>query len=381
MLDGKKTLALYIHIPWCEKKCPYCDFNSHAVKSTIPEADYVSKLCREIALYQDLLATRQVSSIFIGGGTPSLFSAKAYDNLLTTLRRYTTFCEDIEITLEANPGSAEQARFEGYRQAGINRLSIGVQSFDREHLQKLGRIHSSDNAIHAVHSAKSAGFERINIDLMYALPEQTIERAMQDLRQAFALPINHLSWYQLTMEPNTLFYVQPPSLPGEDLMAEIEASGQALIHDHGFHQYEISAYGRAGDQCRHNLNYWRFGDYLGIGAGAHSKLSDAAIGTVTRHWNIKHPKQYLEAENPCSKRQALNTNDLLLEFMLNHLRLFEPIPFARFGQATGLDKSVLTSPLKKAAAQNFIEIGESCFTMTALGHQYLNDCLAIFMHD
>ncbi|MFZ2320426.1 MAG: radical SAM family heme chaperone HemW, partial [Pseudomonas sp.] len=286
-------LALYIHIPWCVRKCPYCDFNSHAAGPTLPEQEYVDALLADLDADLGRVHGRQLSSIFFGGGTPSLFSAAALGRLLAGVEQRIGFAADIEITLEANPGTFEQAKFQAYRQLGINRLSIGVQSFQADKLKALGRIHDGDEAIRAADMARAAGFDNFNLDLMHGLPDQSIEDALSDLRIAIAQQPTHLSWYQLTMEPNTVFWSQPPTLPEDDTLWDIQEAGQQLLAEHGYLQYEVSAYARAGRQAQHNLNYWSFGDFIGIGAGAHGKLSSPS-GQIVRTWKTRLPKDYLD---------------------------------------------------------------------------------------
>nr|MCH9769438.1 radical SAM family heme chaperone HemW [Gammaproteobacteria bacterium] len=288
-------LSLYIHIPWCVKKCPYCDFNSHPQRSeNLPEADYCQALLVDLQAQQSYIQDRPIQSIFIGGGTPSLFSAEAYHKLFTGIHRYAQLDPACEITLEANPGTFEQQRFKNYFQLGINRLSIGIQSFNNAMLKKLGRIHNADEATRAVEIAKQAGFKNINIDLMHGLPEQSTTQALQDLQQGLDLKTSHLSWYQLTLEPNTYFYQHRPALPQDELIDKMQTQGQALLHQHGFNQYEVSAFAHDKQYCLHNLNYWQYGDYLGIGAGAHGKITDLSTKKITRVWSVKHPKVYLQ---------------------------------------------------------------------------------------
>ncbi|MDX1654624.1 MAG: radical SAM family heme chaperone HemW, partial [Candidatus Competibacteraceae bacterium] len=350
-------LSLYIHIPWCVRKCPYCDFNSHALRDTLPEADYVAALLAD--LEQDLPRVwgRPVESVFIGGGTPSLFSPWAIDRLLSGLRARLNLRPDLEITLEANPGTVEQDRFIGYRQAGINRLSIGVQSFNPVHLQGLGRIHGPMDAIQAAEAARRAGFDDFNLDLMYGLPGQSVEQALADLDQALALEPTHLSHYQLTLEPNTLFYRYPPPLPQEEQLWAIQEACQERLASSGYRQYEISAYARSERRCRHNLNYWTFGDYLGIGAGAHGKLSDPATGEVLRMWKVKHPRDYLaRAGRPegIGGLDPVEENELGLEFMLNALRLVAGVPAALFSQRCALPLTALEPALSRAREQGLL---------------------------
>ncbi|NOZ38357.1 MAG: radical SAM family heme chaperone HemW, partial [Gammaproteobacteria bacterium] len=311
-------LSLYIHFPWCVRKCPYCDFNSHAVKDHIPEAEYINALIADLEQELPLVWGRPISSIFLGGGTPSLFSPEALDKLFSALRARLTFTADIEITMEANPGAIERQRFNEYRAVGINRLSIGIQSFNDQHLEKLGRIHNRRDAYNAAEAAHAAGLNNFNLDLMFALPQQTLAQALSDLDEAMALEPAHISWYQLTIEPNTLFHQQPPMLPSDDHSWEMQQQGKEKLAAAGYTQYEVSAYAR-DTQCQHNLNYWHFGDYLGIGAGAHGKITRADTQTIQRHWKIKQPAAYIEHaanEKRLSGTQILSENDASLEFMM-----------------------------------------------------------------
>ncbi len=370
-------LSLYIHIPWCLKKCPYCDFNSHSLREDLPESLYVDHLKQELRQKLRLIENRPINTIFIGGGTPSLFSGAAYATLLHCIRNSIGLTTNAEITLEANPGTVEQQRFQDYRQAGINRLSLGVQSLQDSKLAQLGRIHTANTALTAINSAKQAGFENINVDLMFGLSKQSIEEALQDLRQVIALDPRHVSWYQLTLEPNTLFYKQPPPLPDDDTLWEMQLAGQTLLDASGYKQYEISAYSQGGAQCQHNLNYWLFGDYLGIGAGAHSKIT-LEDGRVIRHSNTKHPKRYLNAENKISDQKTLGQSDLVIEFMLNALRLSQQIPLSLFTERTGLAISALEVPLAAAHQQGFLSVDNGQIIVNDHGKRYLNELLMLF---
>lgn len=333
-----KPLGLYIHIPWCLHKCGYCDFNSHATEANaFPEADYVQALISDLIAGKDDLQGRSVRSIFIGGGTPSLFSAQAISTILDACQQQLNLSSDCEITLETNPGTFEGEKFAGFKSAGVNRLSIGVQSFDPAQLKKLERIHGRDEALHTVHTAQQLGFENINIDLMFALPGQTLEQAFDDVAQACALDLLHLSYYQLTIEPNTRFHRFPPVIPSLDQAADIQAAAIAAISDAGYTRYEVSAFSRQGAECRHNLNYWQFGDYLGIGAGAHSKLT---VGhQIKRFQRVRQPGSYLTAvaeQKQVIQTRLLGSNDLIFEFMLNQLRLRRGFTAADFEQCTQL---------------------------------------------
>ncbi len=325
-LTAPPPLSLYIHYPWCVRKCPYCDFNSHQLNAGIPEADYIAALLRDLQQHLPAVWGRQVQSIFIGGGTPSLLSPEGVDSLLSQLRALLPLLPECEITLEANPGTVEQGRFNAFRQAGINRLSIGVQSFNDEALQKLGRIHSGSEAILAAEVAHAAGFDNFNLDLMFGLPGQDSAAAVADLQQALTLSPSHLSWYQLTIEPNTAFAHAPPVLPEDEALWAIQTAGQSHLASAGYAQYEVSAYAREGQhsdpRCRHNLNYWRFGDYLGIGPGAHGKITHCAEGRIERIWKKRHPREWLQATDPAAMiagQSDISRSDLVLEFMMNAL--------------------------------------------------------------
>lgn len=372
-------LALYIHIPWCVRKCPYCDFNSHAAGPTLPEEEYVDALLADLNADLQHVHGRPLTSIFFGGGTPSLFSDRALGRLLEGVERRIAFAPDIEITLEANPGTFEQAKFKGYRALGINRLSIGVQSFQQAKLKALGRIHDGDEAIRAADMARAAGFDNFNLDLMHGLPEQSIEDALFDLRTAISQGPTHLSWYQLTMEPNTVFWSQPPELPEDDLLWDIQEAGQALLAAEGYAQYEVSAYAKAGKQARHNLNYWTFGDFLGIGAGAHAKLSTPA-GRIQRTWKTRLPKDYLD---PAKAFQAgerlLAADELPFEFLMNVLRLSEGAPAELFSQRTGLPLQQLERSRREAERQGLLQADQARLVATAKGQLFLNDLLQQFL--
>lgn len=372
-------LSLYIHFPWCIRKCPYCDFNSHAVKNTIPEDDYIKMLLLDLEQRLPKVNNQKIQSIFMGGGTPSLFSPENVDTLLNEMSKKLTFDENIEITLEANPGTVEQQRFEGYKKAGINRLSLGIQSFNPKHLKVLGRIHDENEAKKAIDAAFSARFDNINLDIMFGLPEQTIEEGLKDLQTAMYFNPTHLSWYQLTLEPNTAFYQHPPTLPHDDKIWMLQQQGQDLLHENNFKQYEISAYSLENHQCTHNNNYWHFGDYLGIGAGAHSKITTDK--TINRHWNVKHPKEYLDPQKPfIANQKTLNQKDLPLEFMLNALRLQKPIPYQLFTERTFLNPEVLAPYFNQAKERRLLTSDDTSFQPTPLGRRFLNELLEVFLH-
>lgn len=374
-------LSLYIHIPWCVQKCPYCDFNSHAQKQGIPEQEYVQHLLTDLKLdiqrYQASLSNRPLHSIFIGGGTPSLFSSEVIAFLLREIERLIPFEKHIEITLEANPGTVEAERFYGYTQAGVNRLSLGIQSFSNDKLQRLGRIHNAEEAKNAVQLAKVSGFKRINLDLMHGLPDQTLEQALEDLDQAIALNPSHLSWYQLTIEPNTMFAYHPPHLPDDDALWEIFEQGHQRLIEAGYQQYETSAYAKAGDQCRHNLNYWRFGDYLAIGCGAHGKVS-FTNGKILRFSKTKHPQGYMRGDYLYEKK-SITLIDRPFEFFMNRFRLLEPVPKVEFTSLTGLDLSVITKPIHWAKTKQYIQESDSSWQITQKGKLFLNELLTEFL--
>ncbi len=375
-------LSLYIHLPWCERKCPYCDFNAHEKRMDFDERRYVRALIAD--LDQDLprIWGRPIVSVFIGGGTPSLFSPEALDELFSALRARLTIRPDAEITLEANPGSSEYAKFKEFRALGINRLSIGVQSFNDASLQRLGRIHGRKEALRAAEHAHAAGFDNFNLDLMYGLPEQSLKDALEDLHTAFALEPKHLSHYQLTLEPNTWFHLHPPPLPDDDLIEDMQTHCQTEIAEHGYEHYEVSAYARKGARARHNLNYWQFGDYLGIGAGAHGKISDAQQQTITRLRKLKQPRDYMDkSETPAriGEENLLAPADAAFEFMLNALRLTDGFPLRLFTEHTGLSLSIIEPPLKQAEERGLIEWNIQGVCPTTQGQRYLNDLTAMFL--
>lgn len=376
-------LSLYVHLPWCVRKCPYCDFNSHALKQELPEREYVDALLRDLEFDLPRVQGRQIETVFFGGGTPSLFSAESIGRLLHEVHRRIPLAEDAEITLEANPGTVEHGRFAEYRAAGINRLSIGVQSFNPAHLKILGRIHDHREAAQAAEEARAAGIENFNLDLMYALPEQSTEQALADVRRAIELEPAHLSHYQLTLEPNTLFHAHPPPLPDDETAWQMQQACQALLAGHGYAQYEISAYARGGRQCRHNLNYWQFGDYLGIGAGAHAKLTDAG-GTRRRLWKLRHPSAYLRHAGTAAAlggTGAVPGTELGFEFMLNRLRLIEPFSESEFHAATGEAFDRVRPAANRAVELGLMELTAGQWQVTARGHAYLNELQQLFLPD
>lgn len=370
-------LALYIHLPWCVRKCPYCDFNSHRQPDDFPEQAYIKALLRDAAQDAAFAYGRPIESIFFGGGTPSLFSAQALSTLLTTLKKQWRFADDIEITLEANPGTVEHDTFQSYFDIGINRISLGVQSFNPTHLSKLGRIHSGDEAQHAIAQIQRAGFQTFNVDLMHGLPDQTPKQALQDVETAIALGAPHVSWYQLTIEPNTAFAHQPPSLPSDDTLGDIEQEGFQRFQQNGFERYEISAFAKPGHACRHNMTYWQFGDYLGIGAGAHSKLTHPD-GRIVRAWKERHPKRYLATTHYVREQQTLISEELPLEFMMNALRLSGGVPWSLFAAHTGLPLSVIQKAKQQAIEKGLLNDDAEQCQLTPFGQRFLNDVLLLF---
>lgn len=372
--------SLYIHIPWCIRKCPYCDFNSHKSPDILPETAYIQRLLHDFETDHQEWPRETLTSIFIGGGTPSLFSGDAMHTLLDSLRARIGFAPGIEITLEANPGTLEQGRFRAYRQAGINRLSLGIQSFNAQHLKKLGRIHDGDQAQCAIESARDAGFDNINLDLMHSLPEQTVQQGLDDLNLALSYAPEHLSWYQLTCEPNTVFYTQKPVLPSEDTTEALEQAGFALLAEHGLSRYEISAFCTPEHRSQHNLNYWQFGDYYGIGAGAHGKLGSPDLQHITRTQKHRQPSAYLNRDKPCRLPCTELTKDALrFEFMLNATRLEQPIAYSLFTKRTGLPLAVLKPGLEEACQRGLISQQDTTWQVTARGRRFTNDLQALFL--
>lgn len=376
-------LSLYVHIPWCIKKCPYCDFNSHEIKNTLPEDQYIDALILDLKSHTKQAKNREVISVFIGGGTPSIFTAKSIKRLIDAIRNEINLSSTAEITIEANPGTTDQENFSGFLEAGINRISIGAQSFTDLQLQKLGRIHNAENAINAVNTAKDAGFENVNIDLMYALPQQDLNAALYDIEQAIQLSPTHLSYYQLTIEPNTSFYRQPPSLPNSQESWEIQQSGMELLAKHGYQQYEVSAYAKEGFQCLHNTNYWQFGDYIGIGAGAHQKLtlqtsSQHALNTITRCEKPKHPQQYMRFINDASPTMGTHTlteEDIIFEFMLNALRLKQGFTKQQFELHTGLPIEKINGSLQDHISEDLLVMIDDKIYCSERGYRFLDDVL------
>lgn len=377
-------LSLYVHLPWCAKKCPYCDFNSHPARGAIPEREYVDALIRDLAFeLADQPESRQLHSIFFGGGTPSLFSGAAIGRILEAVSARLQFAAEIEITLEANPGTADAANFRDYRAAGVNRMSIGVQSFDDSQLKTLGRIHGADEARRAFTLARAAGFDNLNLDLMFALPQQTEDSALADLRAALALQPEHLSWYHLTLEPNTEFAAHPPPVPDGDAAADMHDAGCALLADAGFAHYETSAFARPGLRSRHNLNYWRFGDYLGIGAGAHAKRSCGAVPTIERRARHKHPRTYMETAGTLAvvqERRVLALDELPFEFCMNALRLHEGFAVTQFESRTGAPFAALAPMLQEALRLGLVEPpATQTVRPTEAGRRYQNRLFELFL--
>ncbi len=379
-LKNPPPLSLYIHIPWCVKKCPYCDFNSHESKQAIPEKRYVAALIKDLEQSIPRVYGRKIKSVFFGGGTPSLFSAASIDEILSAVRMLTPLDYGAEITLEANPGTVDTAHFSGYKQAGVNRVSLGIQSFNADYLKALGRIHNDKQAIAAAELALKT-FERVNLDVMYALPNQTLEHALQDAKQAVALNPDHLSFYHLTLEPNTPFHRTPPSLPNDDVSADMQEQIETLLHDNGYEHYETSAFCKPNSHARHNLNYWQFGDYLGIGAGAHSKLSfHDKITRETRHKNPKAFMENAEAGNATDNIWTIAQADLGFEFMMNTLRLTNGFEKSLFQNRTGLPWDAVSMRIAKALNKGLITQDLQKISPTLLGQRYLNNLLEIFLN-
>lgn len=368
-----------MHLPWCVRKCPYCDFNSHALRDDLPEDAYLDALLADLDDEAARVSGREVHALFFGGGTPSLFSANAIGRVLDRAAARLKLSGDCEVTLEANPGTAEAARFAGYRAAGVNRLSIGVQSFDDSMLQKLGRIHDGAAAMRALEMARTAGFDRINLDLMHGLPGQSLDGAVADMRRALAFDPGHVSHYQLTIEPNTAFHADPPVLPDDDTLWTIQEACHAELVQAGYQQYEVSAWARPGDECRHNLNYWRFGDYLGIGAGAHGKLTDAD-GTTMRGWKKRHPTAWTEGAGERTEGAAkLDPQTRMFEFLLNALRLRNGFTEDEFHERTGRQINEVADSLNAAGARGLLENQGNRWRASELGWRFLNDLQAMFL--
>ncbi len=396
------ALSLYVHMPWCVRKCPYCDFNSHQLKSGRPDGAYIDALISDFDAECPLIAGRRIATVFFGGGTPSLFSPEDFARLFRALRQRIDCAVDAEITLEANPGTIERGRFAGYREAGINRVSLGAQTFTARALERLGRIHTADDTHRAVEELRVAGIENFNLDLMYALPEQTLDEAIADVRTACALAPTHVSYYQLTLEPGTVFHARPPPLPDDEAAWHIQSECQRLLAAAGYLQYEVSAYARAGGQCRHNLNYWLFGDYLGIGAGAHGKISLERPGKILRTAKARQPREFQErvtrgvagaglgsieascdggegTANRGEERKFVPITDLAFEFMLNALRLNEGFSDLCFEVGTGLPAETFRVPMEAAKTRGLVEATDEGWRPTDLGRRFLNDLQASFL--
>lgn len=373
-------LSLYIHIPWCVKKCPYCDFNSHAIQNTLPQEEYIAALIDDLTIDLPYVQSRNINSIFFGGGTPSLIAPKYIELLLNKINSLVTFAPEIEITLETNPGTIEHYNFADYKTAGINRISLGAQSFNDEKLKALGRIHVVQETLHAIEKIHQSNFNSFNIDLMHGLPQQTIDEALQDLQIAIDCQAPHISWYQLTIEPNTIFHKYPPVLPQDDITWEIQTQGEILLASAGFKHYEVSAFAKDNHRCKHNLNYWQFGDYIGIGAGAHGKITDLASGNIQRTWKTRNPKDYL---NPAKKYLAgtsiIQRSELTGEYMLNRLRLFDKLNLKDYERYTGLHASNIVAILQNMQSKGLIELTDNYLQVSDLGKRFLNDVMQMFI--
>jgi len=383
MTNIQPPLSLYIHLPWCVRKCPYCDFNSHAAGDSPPRDRYLDALMKDIELEAVRAQGRTVQTIFIGGGTPSLFSGGEIGEIIECVKSWMSLAHDAEITMEANPGTVEYGDLGGYLEAGVNRLSIGAQSFDAESLDRLGRIHGPQEIVDAFSGAVDAGFDNINIDIMFALPGQTLAMAMNDVAAAIALGPQHISYYQLTLERNTVFYSKPPAdIPDDDLAWSIQLAGQGALQQAGFVHYEVSAFGLPGRECRHNLNYWQFGDYLAVGAGAHGKLSDAD-GSISRYQKPAHPRTYIEQGAKAKfddQMRQLAADDIAFEYMLNILRLPQGFPESAFTERTGLDIDLVAGTLALAQNDGLLHFDkQQVWRPTKLGMQFLDDVQARFL--
>ncbi|HEX5162517.1 MAG TPA: radical SAM family heme chaperone HemW [Steroidobacteraceae bacterium] len=374
-------LALYAHFPWCVQKCPYCDFNSYTLKEPLPEQRYIDVLLRDLEAQVPAVAGRPLTSIFLGGGTPSLFSPAAIAGFLDRVRALLSPAEGLEVTLEANPGTIERGRFSEYRAAGVTRVSLGAQSFDAKQLARLGRIHSADETRVAAEELHAAGLDNFNLDLMYALPEQTPDQALADLRAALALVPAHLSQYHLTIEPGTVFAAAPPTQPADEVVDEMLDRSLRMLEEHGFEQYEVSGYARAGRRCAHNLNYWTFGDYLGIGAGAHGKHTDPARELIVRTQQWREPRRYLAAEPGAHSRKPVEVRDLPFEFAMNGFRLVEGFSDELFEARTGLKVEVLERELARQREDGLVQRSLGRWRATAKGFRFLNDILVALLPD
>src|SRR5688572_3667007 len=379
--DELPPLALYVHLPWCVRKCPYCDFNSYEARGALPDLEYVAALLRDLRGELTLAQGRTIETIYFGGGTPSLFSGAAIARLLEGVRAEVSIAADAEITLEANPGAVDTARFAAFRDAGVNRLSIGVQSFRDDKLRALGRVHDAGQAEAAVAVARAAGFTNLNLDLMYGLPGDDVAGAVADLERAIALKPEHLSWYQLTLEPNTAFERRPPALPDDDVVARIEEQGRALLAAHGYERYEVSAYAQRGRRCLHNLNYWQFGDYLGIGAGAHGKVTLPAPGEIARRAKTRNPRTYLQQAGSAaatSEERVGRRSQAALEFLMNALRLLDGTPVEMFQARAGQPAAAIGAARAAAIARGWLCSEPDRLRATPTGLEKLNKLLELF---
>jgi putative oxygen-independent coproporphyrinogen III oxidase len=379
--DSLPPLSLYVHLPWCVRKCPYCDFNSYEARGALPDLEYVDALLADLRSEWPLAQSRRIETVFLGGGTPSLFSGEAVTRLLDGIRAEGRLAADAEITLEANPGAIDAARFAAFRAAGVNRLSIGIQSFRDEQLRALGRVHDAEEAEVAVATAKAAGFTSVNLDLMYGLPSDTVAGSVADLERAVALDPSHISWYQLTLEPNTAFERRPPPLPDDEVVCAIEREGRALLAAHGYGRYEISAYARPGQRCRHNVNYWQFGDYLGLGAGAHGKVTLPGEGAIARRAKTRNPRTYRQQAGTAAavvEERVAARPQAALEFLMNALRVLDGVPRAMFEARAGQPLAAIAAPRGAAVQQGWLAPEPDALRATAVGREKLNRLLELF---
>jgi putative oxygen-independent coproporphyrinogen III oxidase len=379
--DSLPPLSLYVHLPWCVRKCPYCDFNSYEARGALPDLEYVDALLRDLRGELPFVQGRRIETVFLGGGTPSLFSAEAIERLLTGLKNEVTLAATVEITLEANPGAVDAARFDAFREAGVSRLSIGIQSFRDEQLRALGRVHDAAEAQVAVATARAAGFDNFNLDLMYGLPNDSVVGAVADLERALELEPTHLSWYQLTLEPNTAFERRPPPLPDDEIVALIEEHGRALLADHGYARYEISAYAREGRRCLHNLNYWQFGDYLGLGAGAHGKITLRATGEIARRSKTRNPRTYVQragAADAATEERIRAPKQAALEFVMNALRLVDGTPADIFAARAGQPVTNIEAACAAGIERGWLAAQPQMLQATPGGIERLNRVLELF---
>ncbi len=379
--DSLPPLSLYIHLPWCVRKCPYCDFNSYEARGAVPDEEYVDALLRDLRSELPLVQGRALATVFLGGGTPSLFSGAAIARLLAGVRTELAVATDVEVTLEANPGAVDAARFAAFREAGVNRLSIGIQSFRAEQLRALGRVHDGSQARAAVATARAVGFENVNVDLMYGLPNDDAAGAVADLEDALALESEHVSWYQLTLEPNTAFERRPPPLPDDDVVKRTEEEGRALLARHGYGRYEISAYAQVGRRCEHNLNYWRFGDYLGVGAGAHGKATLQDAGEIVRRAKARNPRTFVQRAGTgeaVTEERVGTLHQAALEFLMNALRLLDGVPVGLFSARVGLPATAIAAPRAAAVARGWLAAEPATLRATPMGLERLNRLLELF---